>query len=204
MECNTGSVINLVSLYKRFQGLQDKRKAKGKRYELATILMGIFLAKLCGEDKPSGIAEWARLREQWIITRMLGLKRERMSHHNTYRVFWRMGLMKQSLKIWLGSTSSNVGKLGIRWWLLWMAKWHGARLIRRRVMVSYLLAIYLPGEGVTLAQVAIESKQNEISAAPYLLVCINLRNKVVIGERCTPKGKFLSKLELQAAITFGL
>jgi predicted transposase YbfD/YdcC len=45
-----------------------------------------------------------------------------------------------------------------------------------------LLAIYLPGEGVTLAQVAIESNQNEISAAPYLLSCINLRNKVVIGD----------------------
>ena len=46
--------------------------------------MGVFLAKLCGEDKPSGIAEWVRLREQWI-TRMLGVKRERMPHHNTYR-----------------------------------------------------------------------------------------------------------------------
>jgi hypothetical protein len=81
MESNTGQVFNLVSLYDRFQGLHDKRKAKGKRYTLATILTGIFLAKLCGEDKPSGIAEWARLREQWI-TRMLGLKRERMPHHN--------------------------------------------------------------------------------------------------------------------------
>ena len=46
----------------------------------------------------------------------------------------------------------------------------------------YLLAIYLPGEGVALAQVVIENKQNEISAAPYLLSCINLRNKVVIGD----------------------
>jgi len=66
MESNTGQVFNLVSLYDRFQEVQDKRKPKGKRYALATILMGIFLAKLCGEDKPSGIAEWVRLREQWI------------------------------------------------------------------------------------------------------------------------------------------
>ena len=58
MESNIGSMINLSSLYNRFQALEDKRKAKGKRYALATILMGIFLAKLCGEDKPSGIAEW--------------------------------------------------------------------------------------------------------------------------------------------------
>ena len=84
MESNTGHVFNLVSLYDRFQEVYDKRKPKGKRYALATILMGMFLAKLCGEDKPSGIAEWVKLREQWI-TRMLGLKRENMPHHNTYR-----------------------------------------------------------------------------------------------------------------------
>jgi len=30
MESNTGSVINLVSLYTRFQELHDKRKTKGK------------------------------------------------------------------------------------------------------------------------------------------------------------------------------
>jgi hypothetical protein len=45
-----------------------------------------------------------------------------------------------------------------------------------------LLALYLPGEGVTLAQMAIESKQNEISAAPTLLSWVDLRNKVVIGD----------------------
>ena len=45
-----------------------------------------------------------------------------------------------------------------------------------------LLAVYLPGEGVTLAQVAIESKQNEITAAPTLLGYVDLRNKVVVGD----------------------
>ena len=56
MECNTGKVINIGRLYASFQRLEDQRKAKGKRYALATILLGLFLAKFCGEDKPSGIA----------------------------------------------------------------------------------------------------------------------------------------------------
>jgi len=54
MKSNTGQVINLGGLYQRFEGLTDRRQAKGKRYALATIMMGMFLAKLCGEDKPSG------------------------------------------------------------------------------------------------------------------------------------------------------
>jgi predicted transposase YbfD/YdcC len=45
-----------------------------------------------------------------------------------------------------------------------------------------LLAVYLPGEGITLAQIAIADKQNEISAAPTLLGWVDLRNKVVIGD----------------------
>ena len=68
MESNTGQIINLGSLYHCFEGLTDKRKAKGKRYALATILLGMFLAKLCGEDKPSGIAEWVALRNcLWAV-----------------------------------------------------------------------------------------------------------------------------------------
>ena len=68
MECNTGEVINLGSLYCLFQRLVDKRKPKGKRYALATILLGMFLAKLCGEDKPSGIADWVALRGEWLAS----------------------------------------------------------------------------------------------------------------------------------------
>jgi hypothetical protein len=45
MECNTGTVINLGSLYSLFQRLGDKRKPKGKLYALATILLRMFLAK---------------------------------------------------------------------------------------------------------------------------------------------------------------
>ena len=84
MESNTGQVLDLGSLYQRFAGLEDKRKARGKRYALAMILLGIFLAKLCGEDKPSGIAEWVALRGEWIA-QTLGLKRKSMPSHHTYR-----------------------------------------------------------------------------------------------------------------------
>jgi predicted transposase YbfD/YdcC len=45
-----------------------------------------------------------------------------------------------------------------------------------------LLAVFLPGEGVTLAQIAIEGGQSEIIAAPTLLGYVDLRNKVVIGD----------------------
>jgi hypothetical protein len=55
----------------------------------------------------------------------------------------------------------------------------------------WLLAVFLPGEGVTLAQLAIESQHNEISAAPTLLEYVDLRDNVVIGDALhTQKGAF--------------
>lgn len=48
----------------RLGGLDDSRKRRGRRYELAVILSGILLAKLAGEDKPEGIAEWVQLRKR--------------------------------------------------------------------------------------------------------------------------------------------
>ena len=54
-----GIIYEAGSLYSRFQEVPDPRKARGKRYELVTLLVLIFLAKLCGQDRPVEIADWA-------------------------------------------------------------------------------------------------------------------------------------------------
>lgn len=182
MECNTGKVINLSSIYACFQTLPDKRKAKGKRYALATVLLGIFLAKLCGEDKPSGIAEWVKLREKWI-TNLLGLKRDRMPHHNTYRRILANGVDQEDMEKMVRERYRHSGKAGYQ-----VVVALDGKVIRGTIDTQVeesglcLLAVFLPGEGVTLAQVAIQNQQNEISAAPTLLEWVDLRNKVVIGD----------------------
>jgi len=58
-----GRVFDVGSLRACFSELGDTRKARGKRYRLETILTLLVLAKLCGEDTPSGIAEWAKQRQ---------------------------------------------------------------------------------------------------------------------------------------------
>lgn len=78
MEFDPGSV------YDRLCQLTDLRGANGKRYELAAILLIVMLAKLCGEDKPLGIAEWARHRKAELV-KLLCLNWPSMPHHNTYR-----------------------------------------------------------------------------------------------------------------------
>jgi predicted transposase YbfD/YdcC len=46
----------------------------------------------------------------------------------------------------------------------------------------YLLAAYLPGEGIVLMEVAVGGKGQELEAAPQVLKHIDLREKVVVGD----------------------
>ena len=181
MESNTGKVLNPSGLYNRFQGLTDQRKARGKRYALETILLGMFLAKLCGEDKPSGIAEWVALRGKWIAS-LLGLKRKSMPSHHTYRRILAGGVDEEEFEELSRKYFRHRGEAGYR-----VVVSMDGKILRGTIDIEdskglCLLAVYLPGEGVTLAQVAVESKQNEITAAPTLLGYVDLRNKVVVGD----------------------
>ncbi|PID85371.1 MAG: hypothetical protein CSB13_08605, partial [Chloroflexi bacterium] len=57
-----GIVFNISDLEARLNQLTDSRDKRGKIYPLGMILTMVILAKLAGKDKPSGIAQWIRLR----------------------------------------------------------------------------------------------------------------------------------------------
>jgi len=79
----SGLEFDKGSVYDRFCRLTDLRGVNGKGYELAAVLTIMVLAKLCGEDKPMGMAEWANHRKEELV-RLLCLNWSRMPHHNTY------------------------------------------------------------------------------------------------------------------------
>ena len=84
MECNTSELtIDSGSLYSHFIKVKDKRKKRGVRYQLPTLLLLIVLAKICGEDKPYGIADWVEGRKG-ILLEVLQLKHPRLPDHSTY------------------------------------------------------------------------------------------------------------------------
>ena len=73
MKSNTrevGSVFDMGSLYAEMSTLTDRRDARGLRYQLENLLIFMVIAKLCGEDKPSGIAEWVAYRVDLLTAAM--------------------------------------------------------------------------------------------------------------------------------------
>jgi predicted transposase YbfD/YdcC len=182
MKCNIEAeqFFDVGSLYAQFRNLRDKRKARGVRYRLETILVVMTLAKLCGEDTPSGIAEWCRHRTEFLCE-ALKLERKSMPHHSTYRRIAEEVICVEELEHLLSE--------------LWSAK----RFFGKQVLLAidgkvlrgtldeeqngvYLLAAYLPAEGLVLMEVEVSGKGSEIPAAPKLLKSIDLRDKVVMGD----------------------
>jgi DDE_Tnp_1-associated len=79
-----GLVFDLESLYAYLLKVEDTRKEKGKRYTLTSLLILMLLAKLAGEDKPSGIAEWiSHRKELWVQYEILA--QPKTASHMTYR-----------------------------------------------------------------------------------------------------------------------
>ena len=78
-----GKVINISSLYNYLSRLRDGRKPRGLRYSLVTILVLIILAKLCGQDHPSGIADWAQQRTEYLVE-VLKVKHKRFPRIDVY------------------------------------------------------------------------------------------------------------------------
>lgn len=71
------------TIYEVMASVPDRRKARGKRYSAALVLTLLLLAKMSGEYGLSGIAQWARLRMEWVQAN-LPLERNSLPCGNTY------------------------------------------------------------------------------------------------------------------------
>ena len=182
MESNTqaGKIYDVGSLYAHFQSLSDTRKRRGVRYSLALILLLILMAKLCGENHPSGIAEWAAHRMEMLVD-LLKLKRKRMPHHSTYR-----RILAEVVKVEELERMSSEFLSGKKYFGKQVLVAIDGKVLRGTLddqqKGTYLLAAYLPSEGIVLMEVAVEGKGSEIPAAPQMLKSIDLRDKVVMGD----------------------
>lgn len=183
LEANETDVIafNLADLATRLNQLTDTRDKRGKIYPLGMLLTMIILAKLAGEDKPSGIAEWIRLRcDAFVI--IFNCKHQRMPCLNIIRgVLQEVIAIEELEKVLVDYLHETYG--GQQSQLVTI----DGKTMRGTIPKGYrqgvhLLAAYLPEEGIVLKQIMVASKENEISAAPQLIEAVDLKKKVICGD----------------------
>lgn len=177
---NWGFVFDLNSLYAHLERITDPRRPKGVRYSLATILLLIILAKMGGENHPTGIAEWIKHREEGLV-KLLKLPREEVPHHCTIRRILKTIESDMFERIMGEYQRSHIPK-GEEIIISIDGKSLRGTIVGHEKRGEHLLAAYLPGSGLVLMQVAVDRKENEITAAPTLLQSIDLNGAIVIGD----------------------
>lgn len=177
----SGFVVDWGSLYDFLTRLEDRRDPRGVRYPLAWVLTLALLAKLAGEDRLTGIAEWVQHRKE-ALARAMGLARPQAPHRTTYSRILGSTLSVEDFERTVGAFFAQSRQQGPTVQLTIDGKTLRGSIGAGETRGEHLLAAYLPGEGVVLAQVAVDRKENEITAAPRLLETIDLRDKVVSGD----------------------
>ena len=181
-----GFMVDLGSLYDFLSRLEDHRDSRGIRYRLVHILVFVALAKLAGEDRLTGISEWVSHRKE-ALAKALGLPRPQAPHRTTYSRILGKTLDVAELEEVMGRFFNGGIEDG---------RTEGGQLVKvaidgktlrgsipaGRTRGVHLMAAYVPREGVVLAQIEVDGKENEIKAAPRLLEAIDLRGKVITAD----------------------
>jgi predicted transposase YbfD/YdcC len=176
-----GIVFDVGALLHYLKGIRDGRQARGKRYSLEFILVLIILAKLAGQNKPKGIAEWIQLRRQQLVR---AFQRERTSvpAYNTIRRTLESIADGVQLQSYLNRfIHESYGGL-VTPLVSLDGKTMRGTIPCGHTQGVHLLAAYLPEERVVLMQIAVAKKENEIVAAPKLLTMLDLKGRVVCGD----------------------
>jgi len=188
----TGIIYDVGSLYARFGEINDPRQARGKRYSLVTLLVVIFLGKLCGPDNPVEIADWAANHGEQLAS-MLGLERIWMPHHNTIRRVYQNILSEEEFNQ-MAQEYSQQEQGGKREVFAMDGKTLRGTGIRGHQENDHVLSLDGVESQHVLAQASVDRKENEITAAPSVLEQVDLSGKVVTGDALLAQRRLSSQV----------
>lgn len=153
-----------------------RRQCRNLKHRLEDILVLGFCGVLAGCDDFVETAAWARLHEEFFRT-FLELPNGIPAHDTFTRVFAvvEAAALQGVLLGWLQQRRGLPGEL---------IHIDGKALRRtrrrsRRLGALHLVSAWASEAGLTLGQVAVDAKSNEITAIPQLLELLDLRDKIV-------------------------
>jgi predicted transposase YbfD/YdcC len=187
-DATEGFVFDVGSLYDELQTVADTRKARGKRWPTALVLLFALLAKLAGQDSARGIAGWINLRIETLNEALelpVYYNRKRAvsgPHATTYgRVLGRT-LNHTELESALHRYVTRQARVQQAEQLCVDGKTLRGTISAQKPLGVRVLEAYQPQTGVGLRQTEIGSEQGELSVAAPLLTGVDLRGKIVTGD----------------------
>lgn len=189
----------MKNLIMYFNELEDSRDPRGLRHELTNIIVMTIYGILCGYDDAESIAFFLKLKQDYFQT-LLSLEYGTPSADTLLRVFalinpenfmkifsqWISDVVKQKSK----SSSNNFMKVvPIDGKAIKSAtdKINGGN-------IPYVVSAFLSDLGISIGQVKVDSKSNEITAIPELLDLIDISNCMITIDAIGCQKNILDKI----------
>lgn len=164
-----------------FASVDDPRIERSKRHQLMDIIFISVAATLAGADGPSDIADFAQEKLDWC-RKFVPLENGVPSHDTIGRV---LSLMKPdqfqlAFLDWIASFASECDDdAELRFVPIDGKTLRGSGGAKHRSNPLHVVSAWATKQGLTLGQVAVDSKSNEITAIPKLLETLELSGAIV-------------------------
>ena len=166
----------MKTLFNHFEILEDPRDIRGKKHELINIIIMTIYGILCKYTDFTNLADFLKVHEDYF-TNLLDLKNGTPSHDTLSNVFASIDSKKfMDLFIeWIKEIVKNKG-------LHISIDGKAVKSARDKINggnTPYIVSGFLSDIGISIGQVKVNDKSNEITAIPDLLDLIDIEGKYI-------------------------
>lgn len=166
----------MKSLFEHFEILEDPRDIRGKKHELTNILIMTIYGILCGYTDFVNIADFLSVYKDYFIN-LLNLENGIPSHDTFSNVFRNID-SKKFMELFIDWIKEIVGQKGTHLAI------DGKAIKSAKDKINggntpYIVSAFLCDIGISIGQVKVDDKSNEITAIPELLDLIDIKGKII-------------------------
>lgn len=181
-----------MNLFERFEILEDPRDIRGKKYKLMDLLTMTIYGLLCGLTDFTNIADFLKLKEDYF-TKLLGLENGVPSHDCLSDLFANID-SKKFMEVFIEWTKDIVKRKSERNISIDGKAIKSATDKVNKGNIPYIVSAFIGELGLSIGQVKVEDKSNEIKAIPTLLDLLEIENATITIDAIGTQEEIVNKI----------
>lgn len=182
----------MMNLFEHFEILEDPRDIRGKRHELINILIMTIYGILCGYTDFTNMADFLSLNEEYF-TNLLNLEYGIPSHDCFSRVFSIID-SKEFMRLFVDWIKNVINNKSGRFLSIDGKAIKSATDKINGGNTPYIVSGFLSEIGISIGQVKVNDKSNEITAIPELLDLIDISGLIATIDAIGTQSNIANKI----------
>ena len=181
-----------MNLFERFEVLEDPRDERGKKYKLIDILIMTIYGLLCGLKDFTNIADFMKLKEDYF-TKLLNLENGTPSHDCLSDLYASID-SKQFMKIFIEWTKDILEKKTGKKISIDGKAIKSATDKINNGNIPYIVSAFIGEIGLSIGEVKVDDKSNEITAIPELLDLLDIEGATITIDAIGTQADIVNKI----------